>query len=83
MPAALPTIVAATRQRVDAAKRTADVRSMQRKAESHTPRGFRRSLDAAGEELDVETVIAASLASFAANIAVSDEVQAAIEAGGV
>ena len=45
MSANLPTIVAATRQRVEVAKRTADVRGMQRKAEGHTPRGFRRSLE--------------------------------------
>jgi indole-3-glycerol phosphate synthase len=38
-------IVAATRQRVDTAKRMADVRGLERLAESHTPRGFRRSLE--------------------------------------
>jgi len=41
----LPTIVAATRQRVETAKRAANVRAMQRKAEGHAPRGFRRSLE--------------------------------------
>ena len=45
MSATLPIIVAATRQRVETAKRFADVRGMQRRAENHTPRGFRRSLE--------------------------------------
>jgi indole-3-glycerol phosphate synthase len=43
--ATLSDIVAATRQRVDTAKRTADMRALERQAESHTPRGFRRSLE--------------------------------------
>jgi indole-3-glycerol phosphate synthase len=41
----LSRIVAATRQRVDAAKRMADLRGLKRMAEAHTPRGFRRSLE--------------------------------------
>jgi len=45
MPATLLEIVAATRQRVDLSKRTADMRALERMAESHTPRGFRRSLE--------------------------------------
>ena len=45
MSATLPAIVAAARRRVELAKRMADVRGMQNKAESHTPRGFRRSLE--------------------------------------
>ena len=45
MPATLQTIVAATRQRVETAKRIADARGMQHRAEGHTPRGFRRSLE--------------------------------------
>lgn len=45
MSATLPTIVAATRQRVDTAKRMADLRALERMAEAHTPRGFRRSLE--------------------------------------
>jgi len=43
--ATLSGIVAATRQRVDTAKRMADVRGLERMAEGHTPRGFRRSLE--------------------------------------
>ena len=38
-------IVAATRQRVDTAKRMADLRGLERSAEAHTPRGFRRALE--------------------------------------
>jgi len=45
MVATLADIVAATRQRVEAAKRTADLRALERKAESHAPRRFRRSLE--------------------------------------
>jgi len=45
MSATLSSIVAATRQRVDSAKRKADMRALERMAESHTPRGFRRSLE--------------------------------------
>jgi len=45
MSASLSTIIAATRQRVEAAKRVADVPGMQRRAAGHTPRGFRRSLE--------------------------------------
>jgi len=41
----LADIVAATRQRVEAARRAADLRALERKAESHTPRGFRRALE--------------------------------------
>jgi len=48
MVATLADIVAATRQRVEAAKRTADLRALERKAESHTPRGFRRALERKG-----------------------------------
>jgi indole-3-glycerol phosphate synthase len=43
--ATLSGIVAATRERVDAAKRRADLRQLARMAEDHTPRGFRRSLE--------------------------------------
>ena len=45
MPATLQTIVAATRQRVETAKRIADARGMQHRAEGHTPRGVRRSVE--------------------------------------
>ena len=40
----LEQILAATRVRVDAAKRGADLRELERLAESHVPRGFRRAL---------------------------------------
>jgi len=38
-------IVATTRQRVDTVKRMADLRELERRAEAHTPRGFRRALE--------------------------------------
>jgi len=44
MPATLSEIVALTRGRVDAAKRAADLRSLERMAQEHVPRGFRRAL---------------------------------------
>jgi len=40
----LERIVAATRVRVAEAKRTADLRELERRAEEHVPRGFRRAL---------------------------------------
>jgi indole-3-glycerol phosphate synthase len=45
MLASLSDIVAATRQRVDSAKRMADIRGLEGRAEAHTPRGFRRALE--------------------------------------
>jgi len=45
MLATLLEIVAATRQRVDTAKRMADLRALERKAESYKPRGFYHSLE--------------------------------------
>lgn len=45
MLATLSGIVASTRQRVDKAKRVADLRALERMAENHTPRGFRGSLE--------------------------------------
>jgi indole-3-glycerol phosphate synthase len=44
MPAFLDQIVAATRARVSTAKRGADLRELERQAEQHAPRGFRRAL---------------------------------------
>jgi indole-3-glycerol phosphate synthase len=44
MPAFLDQIVAATRRRVAEAKRGADLRELERRAEQHDPRGFRRAL---------------------------------------
>ena len=41
----LSSIVAATRQRVDLAKRTTDLRVLESSAESHIPRGFRHALE--------------------------------------
>jgi indole-3-glycerol phosphate synthase len=44
MPAFLDQIIAATRRKVDAAKRAADLRELERQAERHAPRGFRLAL---------------------------------------
>jgi indole-3-glycerol phosphate synthase len=46
MVATLDQIVAATRSRVAEARRSADLRQMERRAEEHAPRGFRRALAA-------------------------------------
>lgn len=54
MAAVLDKIVAATRARVAEAKRGADRRELERLAESHAPRGFRRALQAkAGDGIAV------------------------------
>jgi len=45
MPASLQQIVAATRARVAESKRSADLRALERAAEKHIPRGFRRTLE--------------------------------------
>ena len=45
MAAVLDKILAATRTRVAEFKRTADLRLLERQAESHVPRGFRRALE--------------------------------------
>src|SRR5271157_76713 len=50
MAAVLDRIVAATRARVAEAKRGADVRELERRAEQHVPRGFRRALLEKGRE---------------------------------
>jgi indole-3-glycerol phosphate synthase len=44
MPAFLDQIVAATRARVASSKHSADLRELERRAENHVPRGFRRAL---------------------------------------
>ena len=44
MAASLDQIVAATRRRVADAKRSADLRQLEQRAEPHAPRGFRRAL---------------------------------------
>ncbi len=44
MPISLAQIVGATRGKVAEAKRAADLREMERRAERHVPRGFRRAL---------------------------------------
>ncbi len=49
MSATLDQLMAAARRRVEESKRTADVRSLEREAASHVPRGFRRSLLAASQ----------------------------------
>jgi len=45
MPVSLDEIVNSARESVAKAKRTADVRELERRAELHVPRGFRRSLE--------------------------------------
>jgi indole-3-glycerol phosphate synthase len=45
MPVFLDQIIASTRGRVVEAKRTADLRDLERRAEQHVPRGFRRVLE--------------------------------------
>ncbi|MGB8729666.1 MAG: indole-3-glycerol phosphate synthase TrpC [Candidatus Sulfotelmatobacter sp.] len=44
MPVSLDQIVRSTRKKVAEAKRTADLRELQRRAERHVPRGFQRAL---------------------------------------
>jgi len=48
MPAVLDRILAATRARVAEARRSTDLRELERRAEKHVPRGFRRALVAKG-----------------------------------
>ena len=50
MAAILERIVAATRARVAEAKRGADLRELEQRAERHVPRGFRRALEAKSRE---------------------------------
>jgi indole-3-glycerol phosphate synthase len=45
MPVSLDQIIRATRAKVAAAKRSADLRELERRAEKHVPRGFRRALE--------------------------------------
>ena len=45
MPVSLDQIVNSTREKVAAAKRTVDVLELERRAELHVPRGFRRALE--------------------------------------
>lgn len=45
MVAVLDKIVAATRARVERSKRSVDLRALERQAEEHVPRGFRRTLE--------------------------------------
>jgi indole-3-glycerol phosphate synthase len=48
MPASLDEIVAATRCRVAEARRRTDLRELERQAQEHVPRGFRRALETKG-----------------------------------
>jgi len=50
MAAFLDQIVAATRRRVEQAKRSADARALECRAAEHKPRGFRRALECASRE---------------------------------
>jgi indole-3-glycerol phosphate synthase len=45
MPVSLDEIVSSTRKKVAESKRTADLRELERQAERHVPRGFRRALE--------------------------------------
>jgi indole-3-glycerol phosphate synthase len=45
MPASLDQIVAATRRKVSEARRLADLRELEKQAEQHVPRGFRKALE--------------------------------------
>lgn len=58
MAAVLDQIVAATRARVAESKRAADLRELERQAERHEPRGFRRALESAHVSQNRITVIA-------------------------
>jgi indole-3-glycerol phosphate synthase len=49
MPATLESIVAATRQRLFQRRHSVDLRSLERAAERHVPRGFRRQLERASQ----------------------------------
>ena len=50
MPASLDEIVSAARRRVSAARRSADLRALERTAAAHTPRGFERQLREVGRQ---------------------------------
>jgi indole-3-glycerol phosphate synthase len=50
MAAVLDRIVAATRARVAESRRAADLRELERRAEGHVPRGFRKALDSKGRD---------------------------------
>jgi indole-3-glycerol phosphate synthase len=45
MPVSLDQIVSSTRRRVAETKRTSDLRELEKRAEQHVPRGFRRALE--------------------------------------
>ena len=49
MPTRLDQIVAATRRRVSEARPMADLRDLERRAQAHVPRSFRRTLEARGQ----------------------------------
>jgi indole-3-glycerol phosphate synthase len=53
MPSTLDQIVAARRRSVEAARRGADLRALERAAAEHTPRGFRRALLRSGDGVAV------------------------------
>jgi len=50
MPAFLEQIIAATRRKVAKTRREADPRQLERQAERHTPRGFRRALETRSQD---------------------------------
>jgi indole-3-glycerol phosphate synthase len=49
MPVSLDHILQATRAKVAAAKRASDLRGLERRAEKHIPRGFRRAIEASSK----------------------------------
>jgi indole-3-glycerol phosphate synthase len=49
MPVSLQEIIAETRHTLDEARRGINVRDLERRAQSHSPRGFRRALQRRGE----------------------------------
>jgi indole-3-glycerol phosphate synthase len=50
VPASLSQIVDATRQRVAESRRNANLGDLEKRAQAHTPRGFRRSLESSSKE---------------------------------
>ncbi|MGB9490061.1 MAG: indole-3-glycerol phosphate synthase TrpC, partial [Terriglobales bacterium] len=50
MPASLDSILAATRQRLSQTRASADFRALERAAEQHSPRGFRKHLERMSQE---------------------------------
>jgi indole-3-glycerol phosphate synthase len=82
MPVFLDQIVAATRARVAEAKRGADLRNLERQAERHEPRGFRRALHTKSVQLKSAQSNGQHL-NPAANVAVIAELKKASPSKGL